>query len=221
MKKDKEWLLKETENLPRGIGTLRDREPYELFDTIDLTMVLDLIHELEEPQQEKVVVTEDMFWEYMSDHYRFDKEELFEKLKEYNYLKKHSIVAKPAVPQFVAEWIKDFKNRGLALGETLDTHYEDDHEMDVWLYSNKDRNDEVFARAWLDGYEVEKEPQWVVSFLDEDGDKFYFSEFYEEDGNVLTPNGHDKTTVDVIRFKSKSKADALALLINGEVEEDE
>lgn len=67
---------------------------------------------------------------------------------------------KVTVPQFVADYI-DFK-------KTYDFHVygamrviEDHHDKRVqeWFYEG---NIETFARAWLDGYEIEKEPKYTV-----------------------------------------------------------
>lgn len=69
--------------------------------------------------------------------------------------------------------------------------------------------------------EVEKAPRWVVPFADEDGETFYFSNFYEDEkGNMLTPNGFpNKKDPHVIKFTDKAKAEAVALLVGGKVEE--
>ena len=67
---------------------------------------------------------------------------------------------KVTVPQFVADYI-DFK-------KTYDFHVygamrviEDHHDKRVsdWFYEN---NIETFVRAWLDGYDVEKEKRYLV-----------------------------------------------------------
>lgn len=67
---------------------------------------------------------------------------------------------KVTVPQFVAEhieWTKeeDFHLLGAMNRENFDKKLED------WFYT--DDNMELFARAWFDGYEVEKENRYVVS----------------------------------------------------------
>ncbi|HAB6377291.1 TPA_asm: DUF1642 domain-containing protein [Listeria monocytogenes] len=67
-----------------------------------------------------------------------------------------------AVPRFAADWIKHCKQREYDLACLLD--YEDSDmsaEMYEWLISSAD-NQELLARAWLDGYEVEKEPLYWV-----------------------------------------------------------
>ncbi|HAA7176191.1 TPA_asm: hypothetical protein GHG38_11880 [Listeria monocytogenes] len=67
-----------------------------------------------------------------------------------------------AVPRFAADWIKHCKQREYDLACLLD--YEDSDmsaEMYEWLISSAD-NQELLARAWLDGYEVEKEKLYYV-----------------------------------------------------------
>lgn len=77
---------------------------------------------------------------------------------------------KVKVPQFVAEhieWTKeeDFHLLGAMSRENFDKKLED------WFYT--DDNMELFARAWLDGYEVEKEPKYIVKLKGvPDGAKF-------------------------------------------------
>ncbi|HEM0502000.1 DUF1642 domain-containing protein [Listeria monocytogenes] len=66
------------------------------------------------------------------------------------------------VPQFADDWIKHCKQREYDLACLLD--YEDSDmsaEMYEWLISSAD-NQELLARARLDGYEVEKEPLYYV-----------------------------------------------------------
>ncbi|EAF0392999.1 TPA: DUF1642 domain-containing protein [Listeria monocytogenes] len=66
------------------------------------------------------------------------------------------------VPQFADDWIKHCKQREYDLACLLD--YEDSDmsaEMYEWLISSAD-NQELLARAWIDGYEVEKEPLYYV-----------------------------------------------------------
>ena len=76
---------------------------------------------------------------------------------------------KVVVPQFVADWIKYCKNAGLTLKQALMVG-----EVYFYSYANQEdftklkdfleieNNQETFARAWLDGYEVEKEPKYTV-----------------------------------------------------------
>ncbi|HCD1061936.1 DUF1642 domain-containing protein [Listeria monocytogenes] len=64
------------------------------------------------------------------------------------------------VPQFVAVWISHCERWELwhAMDYGIDSMSEDVRE---WLFKAHD-NQELFARAWLDGYEVEKEPLYYV-----------------------------------------------------------
>ena len=76
---------------------------------------------------------------------------------------------KPIVPQFVADWIEYCKGEGLTLlgsldpidkfGNSLANSFKDDVKVCISWAS---RNSDVFARAWLDGYTVEKEKRYLV-----------------------------------------------------------
>ena len=68
---------------------------------------------------------------------------------------------KVTVPQFVADYIESEKDSECGLlGSMKDVPYEDNAELRKWFY--KGGNVEVFARAWLDGYEIEKEKPYEV-----------------------------------------------------------
>ena len=68
---------------------------------------------------------------------------------------------KPVVPKFVAEWIEYAKKKGDSLAISFkpwNLYGVEYSKADRWIEDNQ----ETFARAWIDGYEVEKEPKWVV-----------------------------------------------------------
>lgn len=66
---------------------------------------------------------------------------------------------KPTVPQIVADYIKYTKDAEWDLQEAMDdVAYEDNKDLRKWFNNNI----ELFARAWLDGYTVEKEPKYTV-----------------------------------------------------------
>ncbi|MFH5499320.1 DUF1642 domain-containing protein [Listeria monocytogenes] len=70
------------------------------------------------------------------------------------------------VPQFVADWISHCKQERYDLSWSI--NYDDsDMPYDIfeWLNPTAD-NQELFARAWLDGYEVEKEPLYCVQLIE-------------------------------------------------------
>lgn len=78
---------------------------------------------------------------------------------------------KVRVPQFVADWIDYCKEKhltitgafypvsehGIGLAETFKGNA---YKCTRWALDNQN----LFARAWLDGYEVEKEPKYTVKF---------------------------------------------------------
>ncbi|ECP0223866.1 DUF1642 domain-containing protein [Listeria monocytogenes] len=66
------------------------------------------------------------------------------------------------VPQFVADWISRRRQEGYNLIWSISYENNDmPDEVYEWLTSTAD-NQELFARAWLDGYEVKKEPLYYV-----------------------------------------------------------
>lgn len=67
---------------------------------------------------------------------------------------------KTIVPQFVVDWIETCKeNNIISLSGAFEYAKE---EVDTWLSDWK--NQEIFASAWIFGYEVEKEKRYYVRF---------------------------------------------------------
>ena len=62
---------------------------------------------------------------------------------------------KPVVPQFVADWIEECKDDDFHLFGAMEGISSNQKKLDYWF--REDDNMEIFARAWLDGYEVEEE----------------------------------------------------------------
>lgn len=101
-----------------------------------------------------------------------NKQELITRIKclDEPYLKEEFILdlieqldepQKVVVPQIVADYIKYTKEYDWDLQEAMDdVAYEDDKDLRKWFNNNI----ETFARAWLDGYEVEKEKRYYVRF---------------------------------------------------------
>lgn len=63
---------------------------------------------------------------------------------------------KVKVPQFVADFIAEQKKLGYTLSYSIDASMSD--RVAEWYWDNS----ELFARAWLDDYEVEKEKRYFV-----------------------------------------------------------
>lgn len=65
------------------------------------------------------------------------------------------------VPHFVAEIIEYYKKKNATLYDAL-REKNFNKQYSEWLLNKLDAYDKV-ARAWLDGYEIEKENQYVVT----------------------------------------------------------
>ena len=72
---------------------------------------------------------------------------------------------KPVVPKFVAEWIEYCKIAYRDLQMVL-SRLDDDEKVGDWAYDENDdlifEKVDMIARAWLDGYEIEKEKLYTV-----------------------------------------------------------
>lgn len=83
---------------------------------------------------------------------KFDGEWVGNQLKDADKIRRE--LNKVKVPQFVAEYIEYTKNEDYhLLGAMDEIRSHKNKEIDEWFYT--DDNIEIFARAWLDGYEVE------------------------------------------------------------------
>lgn len=74
---------------------------------------------------------------------------------------------KVTVPQFVGDWIERSKQEKRNLRNALNNGGE---KMRLWFLNQE--NYDLFARAWLDGYEIEKEKRYLVKVIG-------MSKFYE------------------------------------------
>lgn len=72
---------------------------------------------------------------------------------------------KVTVPQFVADWVNKAKGWGKTLYYALDHSPE---EVNLWFCEDEANHQNNFARAWLDGYEVEKEKRYEVKLKNTD-----------------------------------------------------
>lgn len=85
---------------------------------------------------------------------------------------------KVTIPQFVADWIERSKQEKRNLRNALNNGGE---KMRLWFLDQE--NYDLFGRAWLDGYEVEKEKRYVVTLKNrqplvksQSGSILYFSQ---------------------------------------------
>lgn len=81
---------------------------------------------------------------------------------------------KITIPQVVADWIEWTKKDGLDLQDAMNLiSGEENEKLLRWFYNES--NQETFARAWLDGYEVEKEKRYTVKMRSTKQPLFYNS----------------------------------------------
>lgn len=133
---------------------------------------------------------------------------------------------KPEIPQFVADWIEEVKQRGCGLADALNCFVSPimPEKVKQWIQFDfaaigcHHDNQELLAKAWLHGYTIEKEPVWVVKVSEYTG--FYLKEFTSGWDGKDTPKTYATSIKDkAYKFTDKAKAEAVATLVDGEVEE--
>ena len=100
---------------------------------------------------------------------------------------------KPVIPKFVAEWIEELNKSHSNLAWVWQV-YPNETKIKNWLESNTEK----FMRAWLDGYEVEKEQLYTVEIPDPYGAYKIRFLFRNRVGNILI-GGSDN--MDMLLYK--------------------
>ena len=105
---------------------------------------------------------------------KFEGEWVGNQLKDADKIRRE--LNKPVIPQFVADWIevcKEHLTSSLYLAMTPSFLKSNNQGIELTLWIKK--NEETFARAWLDGYEVEEEKRYLVRFKGLDKDLEYLN----------------------------------------------
>ena len=89
---------------------------------------------------------------------------------------------KVVVPQFVADYIDISKFYVRTLHYALENSPE---KVNLWLCENEINRQNTFARAWLDGYEIEKEKRYRISMPKARNYKNHAQILCEEDGKMF------------------------------------
>lgn len=81
---------------------------------------------------------------------------------------------KVKIPQFVADWIEEGKKHCKDVSDLFDFDFTNE-EVGNWFLQEKPFD--LVARAWLDGYEVEKEKRYYVRFKNMESNDFNYLNF--------------------------------------------
>lgn len=128
---------------------------------------------------------------------------------------------KVQIPKFVADWIrkcKTFKHFAVSLSFALQPIvWEENNLSDKcidWLMDAN--NQELFARAWFDGYDIQG-TKYVVT----DGNHLYFKNYQEDIEIVILVDEQPGTMEYVKKFNTKEEAQKAADILGWKVQEAE
>lgn len=163
---------------------------------------------LDEPE-----ITTEQAWEKIAEKFEEGPKELCATLV--SALPPYNLSEKPEIPHWLAERIEE---------------YNIDSSIEFWRYvfngsifNPGERawildNDDIINKIFLCGYTIEKQPVWVVRI----NEKLYFCRFtdkyFEKDSDAPTYIESGNPSL-IKKFTNKDKAEALAILVDGEVEE--
>ena len=146
---------------------------------------------------------------------KFEGEWVGNQLKDADKVRKE--LNKPVISQFAADWIEVCKEHlTTSLYTAMNPNFmkENNQSFDLILWIKKTSNQETFARAWLDGYEVE-ETKYVVT----DGNHLYFKG-YQGDVDIVILADEQPGTMDYVKkFDTKEKAQEVANILGWKVQE--
>lgn len=108
------------------------------------------------------------------DSYMFNFRPHINETQVLNYIRQLDEPQKITIPQVVADWIEWTKKDGLDLQDAMNLiSGEENEKLLRWFYH--ENKQETFARAWLDGFEIEKEKRYTVKMRSTKQPLFYNS----------------------------------------------
>lgn len=129
-------------------------------------------------RQELIKRIKDLPFSYIWNEPYLNKEVVLDMIKQLDEPEKVKI------PQFVAEYIEQKKDDDYhLLGAMIEIRSHKNKEIDEWF--EEDDNMEIFARAWLDGYEVEEENWYRISMPKARNYKNHAQILCEKDGKIF------------------------------------
>lgn len=138
-----------------------------------------------------------------------------------NDLKKLDGPEKVTIPQFVASWIEYCKfthvnlQHALIVGDVYFYNYANQKDFSkLKEFLETENNQATFARAWLDGYDIQG-TKYVVT----DGNHLYFKNYQEDIEIVILVDEQPGTMEYVKKFDTKEEAQEIANILGWKVQE--
>ncbi|QCQ12485.1 DUF1642 domain-containing protein [Enterococcus avium] len=168
-------------------------------ETVYMDDLIEMINELEEPQ-----VTNEQAWNKIAESYPETAQNLRITLDHAVY-GHETEPQKVKVPAAIGKHIKKRKADG-------DNFHESILATNSQIYEWYMENAELYEQAWVNGYEVEEEPKWVVKV-----GNLYFCGWEDTTAQFVmnTVLGEDES---IIKYKNEGTASSVAKNLGGTVE---
>ena len=176
--------------------------PYVSISQMGKKSFIDLIEQLDEPQQLKLkdiisrmkqldigtrkVWLDEFLNKLGSDYGTLKYKAGYEQGKVEGLIEREKVT----IPQYVADWIEKIKGKGEPLYYALD--HTPPEEVDLWFCEDEVNRQNIFARAWLDSYEVEQEKRYYIRLKNVDENYNYLTCIKHLDAWALTEIKRDK-----------------------------
>lgn len=204
---NRNWILKSIEQLAESETGHADEAPCYVKN------ILARLREL--PLHDREVWLKAIMSEFEQDFSHAKWREGYEQGKLEGMVEREKVI----VPKMVAEWIKKcktFKSFAVSLSFALQPSVWEvnglSDECIEWLADAE--NQEIFARAWLDGYEIQG-TKYVVT----DGNHLYFKNYQEDIEIVILVDEQPGTMEYVKKFDTKEEAQKAADILGWKVQE--
>ena len=185
------WIYENKVGRPSvfGLGTV---------ETVYMVDLIEMINELEEPQ-----VTNEQAWNKIAETYPETAQNLRITLDHAVY-GHEAEPQKVKVPAAIGKHIKKRKADG-------DNFHESILATNSQIYEWYMENAELYEQAWVNGYEVEEEPKWVVKV-----GNLYFCGWEDTTAQFVmnTVLGEDES---IIKYKNEGTASSVAKNLGGTV----
>lgn len=136
------------------------------------------------------ILLDDVSYQFGYEQGKLDGEWVGQQLKDADKIRQE--LNKPTMPQFVADWIEEGRKHCKDVSDLFGFDFTNE-EVGKWFLQEKPFD--LVARAWLDGYTVEKEKRYLVRIKRiMNGDDYLNFDFFKKEWYLADKVNHEAVT---------------------------